>query len=213
MLAEIVVAPPPTFLQTFAGRLSKPNVSLAADYCCMGEQPHTLSPEKVKDIGAHWIIVGRGERRKAAKERCKEETGDQIRAALDAGLNVMVCVGETLQEKELSQTQDVLHCQMQCIADNVEDWSRVVVVYQPLWALYTCKRVMPFEVQLTHKDLRNWLADNLTPSIARHTRIIFGGFVSGNHSSEMAIKEDIDGFLEGDSYLSNDFLRIVNARK
>ncbi|KAL8581842.1 hypothetical protein ACOMHN_010216 [Nucella lapillus] len=210
--AEIVVVPPVRHMDEVVSRLTKPNMTVGAN----PPGPQCLdaaSAQKVKDSGGQWVILGHMERRRPGVDIYKGIAGE-IRQAMDSGLKVMVCVGETLKEREEVRTLEVVARQLRCIAEGVEEWGRVVVVYQPLWALGTCKTITTREVVQVFKEIRQWMADTLyPPSLAITTRIIYGGLVCGNRCGDFAVKEDIDGFLVEGTPFSFHFLRMVNSRK
>lgn len=94
----------------------------------------------------------------------------------------------------------------------MKDWSKVVVAYEPVWAIGTGVTASPAQAQEVHKELRGWLAKNVSPQVAEQTRIIYGGSVTGANSAELAKEADIDGFLVGGASLKKEFVQIINAR-
>jgi len=102
--------------------------------------------------------------------------------------------------------------QMEAIKANVSDWSRIVLAYEPVWAIGTGKVATPDQAQEVHAALRKWLADNVSADVAAKTRILYGGSVSASNCKELATKPDIDGFLVGGASLKPDFNQIINAR-
>ncbi len=138
--------------------------------------------------------------------------GDKVKHALDSGLNVLPCIGEKLDERESGKTEEVVFRQMKAIAENVKDWSRVVIAYEPVWAIGTGKTATPQQAQEVHGQLRKWLADNVNQSVADSTRILYGGSVTGTNARELASQPDIDGFFVGGASLKPEFVDICNAR-
>ncbi|RCH82057.1 Triosephosphate isomerase, cytosolic, partial [Rhizopus stolonifer] len=99
------------------------------------------------------------------------------------------------------------------IADHVKDWSRVVVAYEPVWAIGTGKVATPEQAQDVHAFLRQWLAENVSQKAADETRILYGGSVNGGNAKTLASKPDIDGFLVGGASLKPEFGDIIKARQ
>merc|ERR1712080_375881 len=103
---------------------------------------------------------------------------------------------------------------MQAVAANVnsQDWSRVVIAYEPVWAIGTGVVATPKQAQDVHEEIRKWLSTNCSEEVANSTRIIYGGSVSGSNCVELSKNADVDGFLVGGASLKTDFLKITNAR-
>ena len=95
----------------------------------------------------------------------------------------------------------------------VKDWSKVVLAYEPVWAIGTGKTATPQQAQEVHEQLRNWLSENISPEVGQSTRIIYGGSVTGSNAKDLASQNDIDGFLVGGASLKPEFVQIVNARQ
>ncbi len=131
---------------------------------------------------------------------------------MDSGLHVLPCIGEKLDEREAAKTEEVVFRQMKAIADNVTDWSRVVIAYEPVWAIGTGKTASPQQAQEVHAQLRKWLIENVSAEVSAQTRILYGGSVTGANARELASQPDIDGFLVGGASLKPEFVDICNAR-
>lgn len=138
--------------------------------------------------------------------------GEKVKFALASGLGVIACIGEKLNEREEGRTEEVVFNQMKFISQNVGDWSRVVIAYEPVWAIGTGRVASPEQAQDVHLALRKWLTENVNEQVAKSTRIIYGGSVTGPNSSDLAKKPDIDGFLVGGASLKAEFLDICNSR-
>jgi len=209
---DIVVAPPYCYIQYSRDSLPA-KVEVAAQNCYnekSGAFTGEISPLMLKDLGASWVITGHSERRWVMGES-DEFIANKTRFALDNGLGVIPCVGEKLEEREANQTMDVVAKQMKAIADKVSDWSKVVIAYEPVWAIGTGKTASPEQAQEVHEKLRAWLAANVSAEVAAKTRIIYGGSVKGSNAKELAAKPDIDGFLVGGASLKPEFVEIINA--
>merc|ERR1712055_498952 len=173
-----------------------------------GEQ----SPQMVLDCGAKWAVLGHSERRNVFGET-DQLIGEKVGFALQAGLNVIPCFGEKLEEREAGKTMEVCYQQLTAIANNVSDWSRVVLAYEPVWAIGTGKTASPAQAQEVHSAVRKWLAEKAGPTVAAETRILYGGSVTAANCRELAACPDIDGSLVGGASLKPDFIKIINATK
>ena len=126
---------------------------------------------------------------------------------------MIACIGELLEEREAGKTTEVVFRQTQAIVDNVKDWSKVVLAYEPVWAIGTGKTATPAQAQEVHAQLRTWLSEKVSPAVAESVRIIYGGSVTGANAKELGSQGDIDGFLVGGASLKPEFVQIVNARQ
>lgn len=165
---EVVVAP--NFLhigaaqQALAGsqvQLSAQNCSLYGNGAFTGETSATM----LKDFGLNWVILGHSERRHVFGES-DQVVASKVKAALDQDLNVMACIGEKLDEREAGQTNAVNARQLQAIREEVEDWSKIVIAYEPVWAIGTGVTASPEQAQEAHDNLRAWLRSNVSAEAA-----------------------------------------------
>ncbi|CAH2232201.1 jg26578, partial [Pararge aegeria aegeria] len=132
--------------------------------------------------------------------------------ALDTGLNVIACIGESLEERESGKTEEVVFRQIKALLPAIADnWENVVLAYEPVWAIGTGKTATPQQAQDVHASLRHWLALNVSPDVAQNVRIQYGGSVTAANAKELAACSDIDGFLVGGASLKPEFIDIVNA--
>uniref|UniRef100_H3AAV9 Triosephosphate isomerase n=1 Tax=Latimeria chalumnae TaxID=7897 RepID=H3AAV9_LATCH len=139
--------------------------------------------------------------------------GQKVSHALSEGLGVVACIGEKLDEREAGITEKVVFEQTKVIADNVKDWSKVVLAYEPVWAIGTGKTATPQQAQEVHEKLRKWLKENVSETVADSVRIIYGGSVTGASCKELGSQQDVDGFLVGGASLKPEFVTIINARQ
>ncbi|KAL0089355.1 triosephosphate isomerase [Phycomyces blakesleeanus] len=210
---EVVISPPAIYIDRVRQEL-KPEIGVAAQNSytkASGAFTGEISPEQLKDLGIDWVILGHSERREYFNES-DEFVGEKTAHALAAGVSVIACIGEKLEERETDKTTEVVTRQLKGIADKINDWTNVVVAYEPVWAIGTGKVATPDQAQEVHATLRKWLADNVSESVAESTRIIYGGSVNGSNAAELAKKEDIDGFLVGGACLKPEFSNIIAAR-
>lgn len=165
----------------------------------------------IKDCGVEWVILGHSERRHVFGES-DELIGQKVAHALEGGLGVIACIGEKLDEREAGITEKVVFAQTKAIADNVKDWSKVVLAYEPVWAIGTGKTASPQQAQEVHDKLRQWMKTNVSEAVASSVRIIYGGSVTGGTCKELGSQKDVDGFLVGGASLKPEFVDIINAR-
>jgi len=209
---DVVVAPPSCYLQYSRNALPD-NVQVAAQNCYTeksGAFTGEISPDMIKDLGATWVLTGHSERRHVMGES-DEFVASKTKFALDCGLNVVPCIGEKLEEREANQTMDVCNRQLKAIAAKISDWSKVVIAYEPVWAIGTGKTASPEQAQEVHEQLRAWLSANVSADVAAATRIVYGGSVKASNAKEIGAKPDIDGFLVGGASLKAEFVDICNA--
>jgi len=136
-----------------------------------------------------------------------------VNHALESGLSVVACIGETLEEREAGQTEAVVAKQIKAIKEKISNWQNVVIAYEPVWAIGTGKTASPQQAQEVHQILRKWLSAEVSETVANSTRIIYGGSVTAANCRELAKECDIDGFLVGGASLKPEFVDIVNAKK
>ncbi|KAL3147535.1 hypothetical protein ABBQ38_014589 [Trebouxia sp. C0009 RCD-2024] len=203
---EVVVAPAFVHIPLVQSKLRK-EIAVSAQNCWVkgnGAYTGEISADMLEDIKVPWVILGHSERRSLLKES-EEFVAEKTQYALSKGLKVILCVGETLDQRESNQTFDVISKQVQPVASKVKDWSNIVVAYEPVWAIGTGK------AQEVHQQLRDWLKDNVSPEVSQSTRIIYGGSVSAKNSDELATQPDVDGFLVGGASLKPEFADVVKS--
>lgn len=213
---EIVIAPPALYALSAKAQLPA-NFAVALQNCWTGPGG-AVTGEHAADMlaadGVNWVVLGHSERRALPT---LEETDATVAAktayALSAGLSVIACIGETLAEREAGDTLAVNERQLRAIADAVpaDAWPRVVIAYEPVWAIGTGKVATPEQAQEVHAFLRAWLADNAAPAVADATRVIYGGSVKPGNARDLAAQKDIDGFLVGGASLKPDFTDVIDA--
>lgn len=212
---DVVVSPTSLHIDLVQRLLTNPAITIAAQNAVQfkagGAYTGEIAPDLLVDFGVGWVILGHSERRQIFHTD-DETVGKQVAASLAAGVKVIACVGETLQEREANQTMSVVERQMKAIAANVNDWSKVVLAYEPVWAIGTGKTATPAQAQEVHKSIREWLVAQQSASVGGSTRIIYGGSVNAKNADELAKMKDIDGFLVGGASLkAEDFTTIFQA--
>ncbi|KAG8546841.1 hypothetical protein GDO81_029730 [Engystomops pustulosus] len=211
---EVVCGAPSIYLD-FSRQKLDAKIAVAAQNCykvSKGAFTGEISPAMIKDVGATWVILGHSERRHVFGES-DELIGQKVAHAQSEGLGVIACIGEKLDQREAGITEKVVFEQTKVIADNVKDWCKVVLAYEPVWAIGTGKTATPQQAQEVHIKLREWLKSNVSEQVAQSVRIIYGGSVTGGTAHDLASQPDIDGFLVGGASLKPEFIDIINAKQ
>jgi triosephosphate isomerase len=209
---DIVVAPAHIWLPTVKAS-AKDRFTVAAQDCNqfgMGAYTGSHSAEMLLDAGIKDVIIGHSERRSIFHES-DEEVGAKVKKALGAGMNVIACLGEQKEDRVSGKTEEVIFRQIAAIAANVAnvaDWDRVVIAYEPVWAIGTGLVATPQQAQDAHAALRKWLKEKVSAEVAEKVRIAYGGSVAASNSAELAKNPDVDGFLVGGASLKPDFITI-----
>ncbi|KAI1906765.1 triosephosphate isomerase [Ophidiomyces ophidiicola] len=212
---EVVVSPPSIYL-LLARSKADSKIGVASQNVFdkpMGAYTGELSVEQLNECGIAWTLVGHSERRVILKED-NDFVGRKAKSAIDGGLGVILCVGETLEEREVDKTVEVVTRQLAAVTSKIseQDWSKIVVAYEPVWAIGTGKVATTQQAQEVHAAIRKYIAENVSSSVAESLRIIYGGSVSEKNCRELAKENDVDGFLVGGASLKPAFVDIINAR-
>ncbi|KAH8151221.1 uncharacterized protein LAJ45_04923 [Morchella importuna] len=209
---EVAIAPPAIYL-LLANEITRKDIAIAAQNIFdKGNGAYTgeISAEQLKDAGIHWVLIGHSERRALLGESDKF-IASKTKAALAQGLSVILCIGESLEQREAGVTIDVVTSQLAAVAEEVSDWSKIVVAYEPVWAIGTGKVATTAQAQEVHAAIRAWLKENVSEKAAEETRILYGGSVTDKNSKELAQQPDVDGFLVGGASLKPAFVDIINS--
>ncbi len=196
-------------------QLAGSNIKLSAQNCYpepQGAFTGEVSPALLKDVGCQYVIIGHSERRQLFGET-DELINSKARALAESGLGTILCIGETLEERETDQMFDVLRRQVRCGLKNLSSrqMSTVVVAYEPVWAIGTGKTASNEQAQEAHAFIRALLAEHYDEQIASATRILYGGSVKPDNIDGLMTQPDVDGALVGGASLkAADFARIVN---
>ncbi|EEB89844.1 hypothetical protein MPER_12017 [Moniliophthora perniciosa FA553] len=213
--AEVVISPPHLYLIPVK-ELVRKDIKVAAQNCYVKESgafTGEISPHQLADAGIPYVILGHSERRTILHES-SEFVAQKTRAAIDAGLSIILCIGETLKEREAGETAKVCEAQLKPVIDLLkeQDWSKVVVAYEPVWAIGTGNSHAQ-QAQEAHADIRAFLSKAVSLSVASSTRIIYGGSVSAANCKELATLPDVDGFLVGGASLKPEFVQVINSKR
>lgn len=212
---DLVVCPPAVYLHPVAGVLAGSAVVLGGQN--MSAEPNgawtgEISSTMLLDLGARMVILGHSERRQWMGET-DSAVNAKTRRALDEGLVPIVCVGERLEEREQGRTGEVIHAQfVGSLADiPAEQIERVVIAYEPVWAIGTGKVATPEQAEEVHADLRRLLAERYNHEIANKVRILYGGSVKPDNAGQLLGQPNVDGALVGGASLkAADFLGIAS---
>ncbi|MBX3385959.1 MAG: triose-phosphate isomerase [Phycisphaeraceae bacterium] len=213
---QVVVFPPFPYLVEAGVALGGSNVMLGAQDAYFepdGAFTGEVSLAMLKDCGVSFVLTGHSERRHVLGES-DDLVNRKTRATLDAGLSCILCVGEKLEEREAGQTDTVNERQLRAGLRGVsaDQMARIVIAYEPVWAIGTGKTATPADAQTAHARIRSVLADLYRPAVANATRIQYGGSVKGSNASELFGQPDVDGGLIGGASLKADeFAQIVAA--
>lgn len=213
---EVVVSPVFVQIPFVLGALNK-NIQVAAQNCSgtgLGAYTGEIAPQQIKDIGLNWVIIGHSERRRYYHET-DEVVAQKTRNALDSGLKVILCIGETLEQREANHTFEVIATQLQAAKGKLktEDYANIVIAYEPVWAIGTGKTATPDQAEEVHKNIREFLTKEVSTEVSDRTRIIYGGSVTDANAEELIKKANIDGFLVGGAALKPGFTKIVESYK
>ena len=212
---EVVVAPPFTALKGVAEAARGSRIAVAAqDLHWDKEGAHTgdISPAMLLDAGCSHVIIGHSERRRDHSET-DHQVNQKLKAALAAGLAPIVCVGETLEEREANATERVLERQFLggFAGLTPQEFSRIMIAYEPVWAIGTGRTATPEMAAASHAVLRNLAGREFGEAIARGLRILYGGSVKPDNIGGLMAQEEIDGALVGGASLeAGSFAAIVN---
>jgi triosephosphate isomerase (TIM) len=212
---DIVIAPPFTSLLLAAEKLRDTHIALASQdvfYEEKGAYTGEISPLMLVDIGCKYVIIGHSERRQFFSET-DEIVNKKIKAAKKAGLGVIFCIGETLDERETGKTFKILEREIEKGLDGNIDPLKMVVAYEPIWAIGTGKTATPGQAQEVHAYIRKKL-EVLYGNKAEELCILYGGSVTPDNIDSLMACNDIDGALVGGASLKVDsFASIVKFRR
>ncbi len=212
---DMAVFPPFPYLAQACSLLDGSDIAWGAQYMnpvAQGAHTGEVSAGMLLDFGCRYVLAGHSERRSIYGES-DADVAEQFEAALAAGLVPVLCVGETLEERESGSTEAVVERQLDAVLNRcgVSGFKQAVVAYEPVWAIGTGKTASPEQAQDVHAFIRDKFASQ-DDIIAGQLRILYGGSVNGSNAADLFAREDIDGGLVGGASLKvGDFLAIRNA--
>ncbi|MBH25024.1 MAG: triose-phosphate isomerase [Myxococcales bacterium] len=215
---DVAVAPPYTALESAAAALDGTTIALAAQnmhHAASGAYTGEISAGMLLEVGVTAVILGHSERRQYFGET-DAGVRSKAEAAVAAGLAPIVCVGETLEQREAGGTLDVVRGQVEGALKgwDAAQMATVTIAYEPVWAIGTGKTATPAQAQEVHAALRALLAELFGDEVAGATRILYGGSVKPHNAAELFGQEDIDGGLVGGASLKADaFAAIIEAAR
>jgi triosephosphate isomerase len=213
--AEVLVCPPFVYISEIAARLGGSQIGVGAQSLCaepIGAFTGEVSAAMLQDLGCKYVLVGHSERRTLFHE----DNGLVARkfvAAQSRGLVPVLCVGESLAERQSDQTFAVIRAQLDAVlaAAGIDAFAQAVVAYEPVWAIGTGLTATPEQAQAVHAFIRGHLAEK-NATVAAGVRILYGGSVKGSNARELFAMADVDGGLVGGASLKADeFLQICAA--
>lgn len=213
---EIVVAPPFTALSPVNQILGGTRLLLGAQnlhYAKEGAYTGEVSAAMLKDVGCRYVIAGHSERREYFQET-DQTVNRKVHAVLEAGMSCILCLGETLEAREEERTMEVVGRQLKegLKGCSDEQMDRIVIAYEPIWAIGTGKTATPEQANEVHAHLRHLLSEVFHAEVAATTRILYGGSVKPENTKDLMARSDIDGALVGGASLTAEsFAGIVVA--
>jgi triosephosphate isomerase len=216
---EVVIAPVFIALKTVADRLEGSNIKVAGQDCSTeieeGAQTGEVSAAMLKDAGASYVIVGHSERR---QYYCDTDlfVRKKTQAAIVAGLTAIVCVGESLAQRDQGSAESVVSGQIEGGLSGLtaSDLDRIIVAYEPVWAIGTGRTATPEQAQEMHAFIRRVFAQRHSPGAAEALRLLYGGSVKPDNIAGLMVQPDIDGALVGGASLkAESFAEIVNYQR
>lgn len=215
-VVHVAVIPPFVYLQSVAKALSTTSIALGAQdiyYEQKGAFTGEISASMLKDIGCTYVLCGHSERRHIIGET-DELVNKKVTAAIVGGLLPILCVGELIEERKASKTEEVITQQIKnsLVGLSAAKASAVTIAYEPVWAIGTGLTATPQQAQEVQALIRKLLGEIYDTQLAEETRILYGGSVKPNNAAELMRQQDVDGLLVGGASLNaDDFVAIIQA--
>jgi len=215
-VVEVVVAPPFTSLDKVRDAIKGSNIKLGAQNLFWedkGAYTGEVSPLMIRDLDCEYVIIGHSERREYFKES-DEIINKKIKAALRNKLKAIVCVGESLKEREEDKTMQVIESQVKKGLQglSLSEAKELIIAYEPVWAIGTGRNATPAQANEVHTYIRKLVSQIFNEGIASNIKILYGGSVKPSNSAELMSEKEIDGALVGGASLEADsFAEIVRS--
>lgn len=211
---DILICPPATLLHRASGTVSGTEIAVGGQDChaaASGAYTGDLSADMLLDAGASAVILGHSERREDHGEQ-NEDVRAKARAAMDAGLKAIICVGESLEQREAANTLDIIGGQMSGSIPDQSTGENLIVAYEPIWAIGTGKVPTLEEIGEVHDFIRARLERRFGEGVGRSVRLLYGGSVKPSNAAEIFGVSNVDGALVGGASLkADDFSGIIRA--
>lgn len=215
---EVIICPPFTALYPLSQKCAGSPVQIAPQnmhWEAKGAFTGEISAGMIQECHCHYVVLGHSERRHIFRET-SEEIGKKVKAALDAHLCPILCVGETIEEREVGKTEQIIKEQLLLGLTSVspEKASQVVVAYEPVWAIGTGKAATPDDAHFVISYIRQFIGEEYGPVVAEAVRILYGGSVTPDNVYDFMKDPDIDGTLVGGASLDPaKFLKIIQESR
>lgn len=214
---EVWVSPPAIYLDFLLQNLRK-DVAVGAQNIWPGDKAYgaytgEVTPTMAREFGVPYALVGHSERRHKVAAEDDKLVNAKVLASLKAGLKVVLCCGETLENRKAGKTLEFVLGQLEIALSgvSVSDLDKIVFAYEPLWAIGTGLTATPEQAQEVHVEIRKFFAKKYSAAMAASAVIIYGGSVKPANSTDLIRQPDIDGFLVGGCSLKPDFLKIIES--
>jgi triosephosphate isomerase len=215
---EVVIAPVFTALKSVADRVEGSSIHVAAQDCAAeskhGAHTGEVAADMLRDAGCTHVIIGHSERRQFYGET-DATVNAKTKSAIQAGLVAIVCVGEMLSEREAGRAEEVVKGQLTAGLQGltVADTERIIIAYEPVWAIGTGKTATPEQAQEMHAVIRRTVSETHGNEVGEAVRILYGGSVKPENIGDLMSRDDVDGALVGGASLeAESFAKIVNYR-
>lgn len=204
--SQFIVFPPIISLESASLSLSESKINLGCQHISLKEAgafTGETSITHIKELNCNYVLIGHSERRTLYSES-NEDVGAKVKLSLNKGLKPMICIGETLAEREAGKTFEVLEEQLKMALANVTASDNVSIAYEPVWAIGTGKVAGPTQVDEVHNFLREKITNRFNADYSNNTAILYGGSVKPESASDLSKVKDVDGFLIGGASLKVD---------
>jgi len=210
---DVVVAPTALHLGNVQSSLGSLGIEVAAQNVGkndMGAFTGEWTATHLTDMEVGWTLIGHSERRSKYGET-DEDTAAKVEKCQAAGIKVLFCIGELLEEREAGKTDEVNKRQLAAVLPKITNWDLIVIAYEPVWAIGTGKVATPDQAEETQAAIRAYLKEAVSAEVADKVRIQYGGSVTPDNCAELIGKPNIDGFLVGGASLKPTFMDIVTT--
>jgi len=210
---DVVICPPALWMYDLKDRLGALGMSASAQNVSKtgyGAFTGEWTAESLGDMGISWTLIGHSERRTKYGET-DADTADKVARCQELGVNVILCIGELLEEREAGKTDEVNKRQLGACIPKIKDWSKIVIAYEPVWAIGTGKVATPEQAEETQAAIRAYVKTAVSADVAENLRIQYGGSVTPDNCKDLIAKPNIDGFLVGGASLKPSFMDIIST--